>query len=380
MKKNRDLINVGLGDIIGSGISALFWFYLATLLNPGSYGELHYLISIAGIVSYFALIGSQNTITVYVAKKIPIQSTFNLISLIGGVVGFVLLYLFFQRIDIGFLILGYIIYNLSTGGLLGKQEYKKYFKYVIIQKILTPILGLSLLFIFDIQGIIYGLALSYIAFSIIIIKNFKEIKIDFSLLRTRKGFIINNYFIVLSGTLHGQIDKIIVMPILGATILGNYSLSLQVISVMMIISSILYKYMLPQQSAGFNVEKIEKLIIITSVILTFVGFFIIPEVLPTVFPKYIEAVDTIKIMSLSMIPMSMVRIYQSKFLSMEKSRFVIIGLIISLSFLIPTMLIFGTMFGIIGIAVSFVLSISIQAFCFYLMNKKIIRRNNVEQD
>ena len=241
MKQIRNLANIGLGDIVGSGITAAFWFYLAILMNPESYGELHYFISIAGIVSYFALIGSQNTITVYVAKKIPIQTTFNFISLIGGAIGFILLYLIFQRIDIGFLVFGYIMYNLVTGQLLGKQEYKNYFKYIIIQKILTPILGLGLFFILDIQGVIYGLAISYVFFSFIIIKNFTEVKIDFKLLYPRKGFIINNYLNGLSGTLHGQIDKIIVMPILGAGILGNYSLSLQIISMMMILCKLQIK-------------------------------------------------------------------------------------------------------------------------------------------
>ena len=121
MKQIKSLASVGLGDIVGSGITAAFWFYLAILMNPASFGELHYFISIAAIVSFCALIGSQNTITVYVAKKIPIQTTFNFISLIGGIIGFVILYLLFQRIDIGFLVFGYIIYNLVIGQLLGKQ-------------------------------------------------------------------------------------------------------------------------------------------------------------------------------------------------------------------------------------------------------------------
>jgi len=85
------------------------------------------------------------------------------------------------------------------------------------------------------------------------------------------------------------------MPILGAAVVGNYSLSLQIISMMMIISSIFYKYMLPQQSAGLNIEKIKKLLVISSIILTFIAYFLVPIILPVVFPKYIETVDTIKI-------------------------------------------------------------------------------------
>ena len=51
-------------------------------------------------------------------------------------------------------------------------------------------------------------------------KTFKEMKIDFSLLRPRLGFIINNYFLLLSSGFHGQIDKILIAPILGFTVLG----------------------------------------------------------------------------------------------------------------------------------------------------------------
>jgi len=376
MKQIKSLATVGLGDILGSGITTAFWFYLAILMNPDSFGELHYFISIAAIVSYFALIGSQNTITVYVAKKIPIQTTFNFISLIGGIIGFVILYLLFQRIDIGFLVFGYIIYNLVIGQLLGKQEYKNYFKYIIIQKILTPIFGLGLFFILDIQGVIYGLAISYVFFSFVIIKNFTKVKIDFKLLYPRKGFIINNYLNALSGVLPGQADKIIIMPILGAALLGNYSLSLQIISMMMIFSAILYKYMLPQESAGYNIELIKKLLIFSSIILTIIGFFIVPMIVPTIFPKYTDAIEPIKIMSLSIIPLSISKIYTSKFLAMEKSKVIFIGSVTSTVILIPTMIAFGIWFGIPGIAASFVLATVIQASYYYLASKKLNKGEN----
>ena len=376
MNQLKGLTNIGTADIIGTSITAAFWFYLAILMNPDSFGELHYFISIAAIVSYFTLIGSQNTITVYVAKKIPIQTTFNFISLIGGIIGFVILYLLFQRIDIGFLVFGYIIYNLVTGQLLGKQEYKNYFKYVIIQKILTLVFGLGLFIILDIQGVIYGLAISYVFFSFVIIKNFTKVKIDFKLLYPRKGFIINNYLNGLNGTVHGQADKIIIMPILGAALLGNYSLSLQIISMMMIFSAILYKYMLPQESAGYNIELIKKLLIFSSIILTIIGFFIVPIIVPTIFPKYTDAIEPIKIMSFSIIPMSISRIYTSKFLSMEKSKVIFIGSVTSTVILIPTMIAFGIWFDISGIAASFVLATVIQASYYYLASKKLNKGEN----
>jgi O-antigen/teichoic acid export membrane protein len=375
MNQLKGLTSIGTADIIGSCISAGFWFYLAILISPKGYGELHYLLSIAGIVSYLTLIGSKNTITVYLAKKIQIQSTFNFISLIGALIGFIILFLIFDRIDIGFLVIGYTINNLVIGELFGKKEYKSYLKYILVQKVSTPIFGISFLLGFGIDGVIYGLALTYTAFYFRIIKNFKEIKIDFSLLSKRKGFIINNYFIVLTGSFHGQIDKLIIMPILGSALLGNYSLSLQLIAVMMIFTSILFKYMIPEEASGKNIKQIQKMIISSSIGLTLFGFFIVPNILPIIFPEYLDVVDSIKIMSLAIAPISIVKIYTSKFLALEKSKFIMIGMIISISVLSPTMIIFGQAYGISGIASSYVLATIIQATYFIIVSKIVLKNS-----
>jgi|TARA_B110000438_G_scaffold258093_1_gene266575 O-antigen/teichoic acid export membrane protein len=370
MNQLKSLTKIGIADIIGTGISAGFWIFLASLISPETYGELHYFLSIAAVVSYLTLIGSQNTITVYVAKKIQIQSTFNFLSLISAIVGFLILFLIFERVDIGLLVIGYTVNNLVIGELFGKKEYKSYFKYILIQKITTPIFGISFFLGFGIEGVIYGLALTYTAFYFRIIKVFKEVKIDFLLLRKRKGFIVNNYFIALTGTLHGQIDKLIVMPILGSAILGNYSLSLQIINILMIVTSILFKYMVPEEASGKNIKQIRKILIINSMGLTLIGLFVVPEILPIVFPEYSESIDAIKIMSLGIIPMSVVQIYTSKFLALEKSKFIMISIVVFLTALTPSMIIFGDWYGVSGIAMAFVISTIIQAIFFYIVNRK----------
>lgn len=45
----RDLGVLGSADLVGNGISAAFWFYLATILETEHYGEIHYFLGIAGI-------------------------------------------------------------------------------------------------------------------------------------------------------------------------------------------------------------------------------------------------------------------------------------------------------------------------------------------
>ena len=240
-------------------------------------------------------------------------------------------------------------------------------KYVLIQRILTPVLGLGFFFIFGIEYVIIGLALSYIVYSFRIATDFKKIKINFSLLYSRKGFIINNYVVALSNTAHGQIDKLIIMPILGAGLLGNYSLSLQIITMMMILSSVIYKYLVPQEASGQNIRDVKRVLFLVGIGLTLIGFFIVPIILPLVFTEYTESIDAIRIMSLSFLPMTIARIYESKFLALEKSRFLLIGTLISISVLIPTMILFGIWFEVLGIAISFVISTIIQVIYFLIV-------------
>ena len=69
----KGLFSIGFADIVGSGISAFFWLYIASQLSPDAYGEIIYFISIAGLAQLVSLIGSSNALTVYTAKNVKIQ-------------------------------------------------------------------------------------------------------------------------------------------------------------------------------------------------------------------------------------------------------------------------------------------------------------------
>ena len=209
----KNLGYVGSASIIGTGISAFFWLYLANLLGAEDYGEIQYYLAIAGVVYLLSSIGSPNTITVYAAKNIKVNSTLLLISLVGGFIALLVLLGIFQRLDIGLIILGYIIFDLTINYLLGKKLYSKYSKYFLTQKILSLVLGFGFYYVFGLDGIIYGLAASYIPFTIIIYKICKESEINFSELKSRGGFITNNYFESSIGGLRGEVDKLIIAPL-----------------------------------------------------------------------------------------------------------------------------------------------------------------------
>ena len=83
--KIKDLSSISIADIVGSAISALFWFYLATLIEPEKYGEITFLLSIASIASTVALLGAAQSLLVYSAKDVKIHSTLYVLNLIIGV-------------------------------------------------------------------------------------------------------------------------------------------------------------------------------------------------------------------------------------------------------------------------------------------------------
>ena len=373
LQRIKELATLGSGDVIGSVLSAIFWFYLASQIKPDAYGEIHWFLGIAGIFSYIALFGTLNTITVYSAKNVKIQATLYLISLIAGaVLSLIIIIVFpaFYEIDSGILVIAYIINTLALGDLLGRKLYSTYSKYVLTQKGLTLGLGLVFFYYFGYEGILFALSLSFVFYIKRIFIIFREQKINFDLVKERIGFITNNYMVFLLAGFNGQIDKIIIAPLLGFALLGNYSLALQAITIMMTFSAIFYKYILPQDSSGKNTKNLKIFAIIVSVSISLVGIFLGPTVIEVFFPKYLEAKDAIQIMSIIIAPSTIALIFESQFLGSEKSRVVLIGAIISLVILTGGMIILGLNFGIIGLAWSLIIATTAKMVFLLIMHYK----------
>ena len=367
----KGLLSIGFADIVGSAISGLFWLYIASQVNPDVFGELIYFISIAGLAQLVSLIGSSNALTVYTAKNVKIQSTLFLISILATAISLATITIFYNRIDAGLLAVGFVLFSLVNSVILGNKLFVKYSKLVLSQKILTLILGLGLYFVFDVYGIIYGLALSYIPHLIIFVKEFSRTKIDFTLLKTRKGFIINNYVMNLTAGLGGTVDKLIIAPVLGFALLGNYSLAAQMLTMMMMFSAVVYKYLLPLDASGESNKKIRQIALVISIIIATLGVTILPNVIDWLFPKFIDAKDAIQIMSLGVVPGTVSILYGSKFLGMEKSKIVMIPKLVSLGVVIGGFLYFGPIYGTVGLAWVIVTALTWESIFLFIMNRTL---------
>jgi len=369
--RKKGLLSIGFADIVGSAISGLFWLYIASQVNPDVFGELIYFISIAGLAQLVSLIGSSNALTVYTAKNVKIQSTLFLISLLATAISLATITIFYNRIDAGLLAVGFVLFSLVNSVILGNKLFVKYSKLVLSQKILTLILGLGLYFVFDVYGIIYGLALSYIPHLVIFVKEFSRTKIDFTLLKTRRGFIINNYVMNLTAGLGGTVDKLIIAPVLGFALLGNYSLAAQMLTMMMMFSAVVYKYLLPMDASGESNKKIRQIALVISIIIAILGVTILPNVIDWLFPKFIDAKDAIQIMSLGVVPGTVSILYGSKFLGMEKSKIVMIPKLVSLGIVIGGFLYFGPIYGTVGLAWVIVTALTWESIFLFIMNRTL---------
>tara|TARA_B110000438_G_C15799272_1_gene644350 strand:+ start:1298 stop:2425 length:1128 start_codon:yes stop_codon:yes gene_type:complete len=361
---------IGSTDILRNVLVGIFWLYVANILEPKEYGEISYLISIASIGAIFSSIATENVITVYAAKRIEIIKILSVISIITSIFGSVLLILLFERLDIGILSIGLVLNNIGIGHILGRKEFVNYSKFMFIQKGLTIILGLVAIHFFSYEGLIFAIGFSYIIFIIRIVKIIRESKLNFSLLKEKWKFISENYLMMLVGAAINQLDKILIMPMLGLVVLGNYSLAIQILVILNSFSAIIFKFILPQDSTNISTRNIKKYLIIISIGISILGFFTLPEIISSFFPKYIGAIDAIKILSLEVVPSSIIAILTSKFLSLEKSRIILIANGIGLITLIVGIIILGPIYGIVGLATAYLLStISTAIFTGYYYKK-----------
>jgi O-antigen/teichoic acid export membrane protein len=159
--------------------------------------------------------------------------------------------------------------------------------------------------------------------------------------------------------------------VLGLALLGNYSLALQMFTMMMVFSEIVYKYLLPFDASGKSNKKIRQIALVVSIIIAILGVTILPNVVDWLFPKYVDATDAIQIMSVGVVPGTISILYSSKFLGMEKSKFVMTAKLVSLGVMFGGFLYFGPIYGAIGLAWIIVAVLTWESIFLFIMNRTL---------
>jgi O-antigen/teichoic acid export membrane protein len=381
-KKNNGLkgiFYIGSGDLFGAGIVSIFWIFLASIIDAESYGQIHYYLGIAGMAYVLSLIGTKNTITVYTAKNITITPILTLITTILGIISAIIVFLLFYRFDVSFLLIAFIINDISLGYIIGKKFFQTYSKFILIQKSFTLIFGLSFYYLIGVDGIVLGIALSYAHFLIIFYKIFKESNIRSESLNGKYGFILNNYAINIIGGFKANLDKIIIAPMFGLALLGNYALALQFYVLLTLVPMTISKIFLPNDASGNPNYKLKSFTFIIAIIISITSYFLSPVVIPLFFKNFSGIIPGIQILSLGVIPSIASTLFSSRLLGLEKSKHVILGMLWFVLTLIFGIILLGEKYGITGITISYVLGLSLNAIYLALVTKLLkINQNDAQ--
>lgn len=365
----QDLTDVGIGNVSASAISAIFWFYIASLVGVEHYGEISYYIAIAGIAGVISMLGGSSTVTVYAAKGEKILPQVSLIVIISAFVTSIVLFFILYYVGASLYVLGYVVFGLATAEILGRKLYRDYSKYIITQRLLMVGLALAFYYLLGPHGVVIGMAMSFFPYSIRLYKEFKGTNMDFSVLKSKRTFMVNSYFLDLSRMFSGSVDKLIIAPLFGFTILGNYQLGIQVLSLLLLIPGIVGQYTLPQDASGIYHKKLKKVTILASVLLAIIGITSAHMILPLIFPKFLHVKEVVQIMSLAVIPSTVNLMYTTRFLGDLKNKIVLAASSIYVIVQVSSIIILGNLFGVNGIAVSYVMAASSEAIFFICVSQ-----------
>ena len=360
---------LGVAHIIPTLIAASFWFYIASLIGDEAYGELTYYLTIAGIGSTVTLLGTPTALNVYAAKGERILPAVSMLTFTTSAIGAITVYFMFYNTGAGIHVFSYTIFALITAEFLGRKLFKTYMKIMIIQKILMVSLAIIFYHLIGNDGIILGIAFAFTPFIILYYKEFKNYKINFNDLKSKKKFILNNYLLDFSRMFSGSMDKIIIAPLFGFAILGNYALGMQFYMMFLLIPSIIFQYIVPQDASGNPSIVLKKITVLISVVIAILALIFSPIIVEIIFPEFIEAVSIVQIIALAVIPGTINYMYISKFLGNLKNKIILASSIIFLISIILGMAILGQLYDVQGITLAFVLANTTESIFLIIMNK-----------
>jgi O-antigen/teichoic acid export membrane protein len=260
-----------------------------------------------------------------------------------------------------------IFYGMALAEIIGKKLYDEYTFVSLTNKLIQIVLSILLYFKYGLIGILIGYFLGYFLLSYRYLKSLSKFTLKINNLRNKLKFILHSYGLNLIGNLSSFLDKIIIGTIFGFYVLGLYQLGYQFLVFLMTVSGSFYTYLLPEEASGENKKEVKLIGLILSIVIAIIIFLFSPLIIKIFFPNFINAIQIVQIMSLSVIPATITSISNARLFGKEKSKYTLIGGIIYLVSLIIGIVFFGKILGIIGLAFSIIFAQMFQAI--YLWRK-----------
>ena len=365
---------VGIARIATVALQALFYLLFAALLDPEVYGELSVLLALAATFSISSIFGLNLSLQVFRAKnKSIICDQLGTLFLVLTTCAAIIL-LFIEPVA-ALLCVTLSFFTLNQANLLGLKKYKKFMFFSILKSGTFFVIPIVLYFVFDLYGIILGMAISNFLGSLPILKNLKIV--SFYDLKNNYKVLVNNFGVTIGTALPNTIDKLAIAPLFGFFIVGIYQFNFQVFMALAILPGILSTYLVTEESSGKRHRKLSYIVIISSIVIAVIAIFLAPILIPSFFPKYVEGIPALQILLLAIIPRSFNAILMPKLLAKESTKIGYVSILRIASILI-LIAIFGELFGLIGLSLAVLLSITISLiFLYFIYRKSLSTENNI---
>ena len=371
-KSLRNISFVTIGNVVSTGLQAIFYLAIATILEPELFGEMSYLIAIAGTFSLFSRFGLNQSVTVYQAKKnVTLSNQINVLAAItSGAASIVLLFI---NEYAAILCLGLSFFIMNQHNIWGLKKYKRGMFYAITRALLILAVSIPLFYVFEIPGILIGLAISNFIASFDFMKSLRKIQ-SFNLVKQNFNVIFHNFGVDVSTNLPRIVDKVLIAPLFGFFFVGIYQFNMQILFGLEILPIVLHIFLLSEESSGKVHKKLISLVVIGTVLLTIISIFLAPIVIESWFPKFSEGIFPLQILIISLIPLSFTAIFSAKLQAKESTK---VGLtaIIRIGSLLGLITLLGNLYGLLGLSIAVLLSICVNTIFLGILYYKEKNKN-----
>lgn len=368
------LFFISISKIVPTAAMGLFFIIFATILDTETYGNLGYIFSLATTATIISRFGLHKSVLIYRIKnnELLVNQVNSLAILTMSVASIILIFI---NVAAAVLCIGLSLFLLYQHNMLGTRNYKRYMKNSLVRIILAFVFPFPLYFLYDINGILIGIALGNILGSLPFFKSFQFNFNSFKLLKNNYKFLLSNFGVDIAKNLARSVDKLFVGFIFGYSTLGLFYFNMQIIALMELLPSSLYLFLLSEESSGRKQNKISIFIIIISSLIALVAIIISPFIIKQFFPNFLDGILSFQILAVSILPLSISSVLYAKMQSAEST---IVGSsgIIRISTLIIFIYILGTYLELTGISLAVLFSSTINLIFLVILYRHFIKTNN----
>jgi len=371
----QNLSILGSGQVIVILLGVIFYFGFAYILGPEKYGNAIYLISIATIIPTFSRFGlSLSVITFGAKKEIELEKSANLLAFVVAIITSLILVL----IDpfVALLAFSYTIFQMQIGNYLGQKKYKIVSMSTVGRSIIWVVIAISLYFVMEIPGILLGMAIGNFVFSYNYLKSLKLKEWSFNKLKSRFKILLQNFGVDVQQTIPNQIDKLVIVPFFGFQITGIFHFAVQALIAVELLTLVLHRFLLAEQSSGKISKRFIFLASLTSAVIILAGIYLAPIIIENLFTEFESSILAVQMIVFGVIPLICIAILNAK-LQVLESNLVGYGVVVRIGANLVLIPILGGLMGIIGLVMANLISLVLLTTFLLILYSRIRRPENL---